>query len=196
MFLRKLLFRYSTPNLTIAFHFWQYWKCLKNHICPGLSFCPCTELFQNVNILLSCWLAQWSTQELPSWCSQCFQTSHKIQAFFPLKQSWAVLASVPCHCIGDRVPQEMAVISGREELTDTLQEKTSGIYLLGVDLWHLAFLQKAASFWKPCAYLGPSCLKQDFGYHSQGQELMSWVLNSSIAWCLSPSLQLVQKCKN
>lgn len=47
----------------------------------------------------------------PSWCGQHFQASHKIQAFFLLKQSWAVVASVPCDCTGDRVPQETAVIS-------------------------------------------------------------------------------------
>lgn len=58
-----------------------------------------------------------------SWCSQHFQASHKIQAFFLLKQSWAVFASVPCDCTGDRVPQETAAISLAERDSQLLSRR-------------------------------------------------------------------------
>lgn len=49
VFLRKLLlFRYSTPNLTIAFHFWQYLKCLNiiyAHACPSALALNCFKMY-------------------------------------------------------------------------------------------------------------------------------------------------------
>lgn len=126
MFLKKLLlFRYSIPNLTIAFHFWQYWKCLKYHICPGLSFCPCTEVFQNVNILLSCWIAQQSPQELPLDVANTFRLLTKFRLFFLLKKklSSGCLCSMWLHR-GQGPPGNGSDLSGWEGLTATLQEKT------------------------------------------------------------------------
>lgn len=139
----------------------------------------------------------------PSWCGQRFQASHKIQAFFLLTESWAggCFCSVSLHR-GQGPPGNgwpwaaISLAEGDSEQPTRRKPWASTYSLLWVDLWLLAFLWKAASSWKGCGYLGPNCVKQDLGCHSQGQELMSWMLSSPIAWCLSPSLQLVQNCKN
>lgn len=108
--------------------------------------------------------------------------------------------------LGNSCPWEvLSLVEGHSELPSRKKPWASTYRLLQVDLWLPPFLLKAASSCKARAYLGrnsgprpafrPNCLKQDFGFHSQGQALMNWMLNSPMMCCLSPSLPLVQHGK-
>lgn len=134
MFLKQwLLFTYLNPNLIIAVQLWQHRKCLKHHIRPGLPFCPCTELLQNVNVLLSCWLAKRSSQKLLLDVANTFKLLTKLR-LFPLKMK----LSISCFCftlwpsvqdsLGNSCPWEViSLVEGHSELPS--RKKTLGIHL-------------------------------------------------------------------
>ena len=203
-----LLSRYLNLNLTIAFQLRQHVKCLRFHRHPGLPFCPCTEQLQDVNVLLSCWLAQRSPQELLLDVADTFKLLTKFWVPFLSKtkrgrshfcfMSWHSSQGLP----GMSWPRAALSLAGADSELPSRRSPGHPPSLLPVALRLPPFLLKAAGYCKARAYLGPtlssrpafrpSCLKQDFGFHSQGQALMNWILNSPVMWCSSPSLQLVQ----